>query len=83
MFGEPDGYPQNESTVFRPRSIYGISKVSSQYLLANYRKHFHIFACIGILYNHESPRRGFQFVTRKIMPSDAKIHMGNLQLGNI
>lgn len=86
MFGEPDGYPQNENTPFRPRSIYGISKVSSYHLMANYRKNHNIFACTGILYNHESPRRGFQFVTRKISSSVAKIYLGineNLQIGNI
>lgn len=86
MFGEPDGYPQNENTLFRPRSIYGISKVSSYHLVSNYRKHHKIFACTGILYNHESPRRGFQFVTRKITSTVAKIYLGMndmLKLGNI
>jgi len=86
MFGEPDAHPQNENTPFRPRSIYGISKVSSYHLVSNYRKNHNIFACTGILYNHESPRRGFQFVTRKITSSVAKIYLGindNLQLGNI
>lgn len=86
MFGDPDTKPQNENTAFRPRSIYGISKVSSYYLMSNYRKHHNIFACTGILYNHESPRRGYQFVTRKITSSVAKIYLGKddrLQIGNI
>lgn len=86
MFGDPDGSPQNENSAFRPRSIYGISKVSSYHLVSNYRKHHKIFACTGILYNHESPRRGYQFVTRKITSSVAKIYLGindALQLGNI
>jgi len=86
MFGDPDGSPQNENSSFRPRSIYGISKVSSYHLVSNYRKHHKIFACTGILYNHESPRRGYQFVTRKITSSVAKIFLGindMLQLGNI
>lgn len=86
MFGDPDSYPQNENTAFRPRSIYGISKVSSYHLVSNYRKHHKIFACTGILYNHESPRRGYQFVTRKITSSVAKIYLGIndvLRLGNI
>jgi len=86
MFGDPDVCPQDENSAFKPRSIYGISKVSSHYLVTNYRKHHKIFACTGIAYNHESPRRGFQFVTRKITSTVAKIHLGmsdTLQLGNI
>src|SRR3972149_2437393 len=66
MFGDADTSPQNENTKFNPRSIYGISKVSGYYLVTNYRKQHNIFASTGILYNHESPRRGYEFVTRKI-----------------
>lgn len=86
MFGEADVAPQNENSKFNPRSIYGISKVSGVYLARNYRRQHNIFACTGILYNHESPRRGFEFVTRKISSHVAKIHLGlgrNLELGNI
>jgi GDPmannose 4,6-dehydratase len=86
MFGDVESYPQNETTRFNPRSIYGISKVSGYYLVQNYRRHYNIFACTGILYNHESPRRGYEFVTRKITSTVAKIHLGSnekLMLGNI
>ena len=86
MFGEADETPQNENTKFNPRSIYGISKVSGHYLVKNYRKHHKIFACTGILYNHESPRRKHQFVTRKITSTVARINLGledKLELGNL
>ncbi len=86
MFGEPDSFPQNEKSRFNPRSLYGISKLASYHLVANYRRQHGLFACAGILYNHESPRRGFEFVTRKITSSVAQIHMGllnRLELGNI
>ncbi len=86
MFGEPDNCPQNEDTRFNPKSIYGISKVASSFLVKNYRERERIFACTGIMYNHESPRRGYQFVTRKISSTVAKIKMGvesKLFLGNL
>lgn len=86
MFGEPIETPQNEGTPFNPKSIYGISKVSSHYLLKNYREKEGIFACTGIMYNHESPRRGSQFVTKKIISSAVRIKMGlqkELYLGNL
>lgn len=86
MFGEPDESPQTEDTLFNPKTIYGISKVSSYYMLKNYREKENIFACTGIMYNHESPRRGSQFVTKKIISSVVKIKIGlqeNLYLGNI
>ncbi|HKM19048.1 MAG TPA: GDP-mannose 4,6-dehydratase [Aliarcobacter sp.] len=86
MFGEPIESPQTEDTPFNPKSIYGISKVSSHYLLKNYREKEGIFACTGIMYNHESPRRGSQFVTKKIISSAVRIKMGlqkELYLGNL
>lgn len=86
MFGEPAETPQTESTPFSPKSIYGISKVSSHYLLKNYRDKENIFACTGIMYNHESPRRGSPFVTKKIITTAVKIKLGlekELFLGNI
>ncbi|MFQ5481656.1 MAG: GDP-mannose 4,6-dehydratase [Nitrospinaceae bacterium] len=86
MFGDASQSPQDESTPFNPRSIYGISKVASHHLVTNYRNRYGIFACTGILYNHESPRRGHQFVTRKITSTVAQIHLGradHLELGNL
>lgn len=86
MFGEAARAPQDEATRFNPRSIYGISKLAAYHLVCNYRKHRNIFACAGILYNHESPRRGFEFVTRKITSMVAQIHLGlasRLELGNV
>lgn len=86
MFGEAESTPQNESTRFNPRSIYGISKVAGHHLVSNYRRHHGVFACTGILYNHESPRRGYEFVTRKVTSAVAKIHLGmldHLEIGNI
>jgi GDPmannose 4,6-dehydratase len=86
MFGDADSSPQNENTRFNPRSIYGISKVSGHYLVKNYRRHHNIFACTGILYNHESPRRGYEFVTRKITSTVAKIYLSledKIELGNV
>jgi GDPmannose 4,6-dehydratase len=86
MFGEPNCSPQDEETPFNPKSIYGISKVSSHYLLKNYREKENIFACTGIMYNHESPRRGNHFVTKKIISSAVKIKFGlqdKLYLGNL
>ena len=86
MFGDATVSPQNESTPFKPRSVYGISKLAAFHLARNYREHHKLFVSAGILYNHESPRRGFQFVTRKITTTVAKIHLGQadyLELGNI
>ena len=86
MFGEPYVSPQTEDTVFNPKSIYGISKVASHYLLKNYREKEGLFACTGIMYNHESPRRGNQFVTKKIITSAIKIKLGlqdSIHLGNL
>ena len=86
MFGKVQKNKQDEKTRFYPRSAYGISKVAGFELTRNYREAYKIFACTGILFNHESPRRGFEFVTRKISSSVAKIKLGkqkNLQLGNI
>ncbi len=86
MFGEPDESPQTESTRFNPKSIYGISKIASYYMIRNYREKEGLFACTGIMYNHESPRRGHQFVTRKITSTVAKIVRGeadSLALGNL
>jgi len=86
MFGDARATPQNESTPFNPRSVYGISKLAAFHLARNYREHHKLFVAAGILYNHESPRRGYQFVTRKISATVAKIHLGladHLELGNI
>ena len=86
MFGKVQKNKQDERTRFYPRSAYGISKVAGFELTRNYREAYKIFACTGILFNHESPRRGFEFVTRKISSSVAKIKLGKqktLQLGNI
>lgn len=86
MFGTVASAPQDESTPFNPRSVYGISKVASYHLVKNYREQYGMFACSGILYNHESPRRGYEFVTRKIVSSAVKIKLGlqeGLTLGNL
>ena len=86
MFGKVHDIPQNENTKFYPRSVYGISKVAGFELTRNYREAYNIFCCCGILFNHESPRRGFEFVTRKITNAVAKIKLGlqkELRLGNI
>jgi GDPmannose 4,6-dehydratase len=86
MFGTVETAPQNEVTPFNPRSIYGISKLASHHLVRNYRTQYGLFACTGILYNHESPRRDFKFVTRKITAQAARIKMGladKLYLGNL
>lgn len=86
MFGKVHEVPQNEKTAFHPRSVYGISKSAGFDLTRNYREAYNLFACNGILYNHESPRRGFEFVTRKITSHVAMIKMGikkNLALGNL
>ena len=86
MFGLARETPQNENTPFHPRSPYGISKVAGFDLTRNYREAYNLFACSGILFNHESPRRGFEFVTRKISNAVAKIKLGlgkQLRLGNL
>ncbi|MFB3891229.1 MAG: GDP-mannose 4,6-dehydratase [Phycisphaerae bacterium] len=86
MFGSPPSSPQNENTPFHPRSAYGISKVAGFHLTRNYREAGKLFACNGILYNHESPRRGYEFVTRKITTGVARIKLGlekALHLGNL
>ena len=86
MFGKVREVPQNEDTPFYPRSPYGISKVTSFEITRNYREGFGVFACSGILFNHESERRGMEFVTRKISSSVAAIKLGKqdkLFLGNL
>ncbi len=86
MYGKVLQTPQNENTPFYPRSVYGISKVAGYDLTRNYREAYKMFCCSGILFNHESPRRGFEFVTRKITHAVARIKLGiqkDLRLGNI
>lgn len=86
MFGNADEMPQKETTRFRPRSSYGISKVAGYHLTRNYREAYGLKAWCGILYNHESPRRGYEFVTRKITSHVARIKLGltkELRLGNL
>ena len=86
MFGKVKEVPQKENTPFNPRSSYGISKVTGFYMVKNYREAYKLHASSGILFNHESPRRGFEFVTRKITHAVAKIKKGSkekLKLGNI
>lgn len=86
MFGSAEEMPQNEHTRFRPRSIYGISKVAGFELVRNYRERYGMHASSGILFNHESPRRGHEFVTRKITSGVARIVAGQateLRLGNL
>ena len=86
MFGKVREIPQKETTPFYPRSTYGISKVAGFDLTRNYREAYNLFCCSGILFNHESPRRGFEFVTRKITLAAARIKLGlqdKLFLGNL
>jgi len=86
MFGKVDEVPQNESSRFHPRSAYGISKVAGYDLTRNYREAYKLHTSCGILYNHESPRRGYEFVTRKITSHVAQIKLGlidKLPLGNL
>ena len=86
MFGKVKEIPQNENTPFYPRSPYGISKVTGYDLTRNFRESYNLFCCSGILFNHESPKRGFEFVTRKISLGVAKIKLGlqnKINLGNI
>ena len=86
MFGKVQAIPQNESTAFYPRSPYGVAKLYAHWMTINYRESYDIFGCSGILFNHESPLRGLEFVTRKITDSVAKIRLGQLdvlELGNM
>ncbi len=86
MFGKVVETPQKESTPFYPRSPYGVAKVYGHWITVNYRESYNIFACSGILFNHESPRRGLEFVTRKISNAVARIKLGTLktlELGNL
>jgi GDPmannose 4,6-dehydratase len=86
MFGRVLEVPQSEITPFYPRSPYGVAKVYGHWITVNYRESYDIFACSGILFNHESPRRGLEFVTRKISHTAAKIKLGlasELRLGNL
>jgi len=86
MFGKVQQEPQNEQTPFWPRSPYGVAKVYGHWITVNYRESYGIFACSGILFNHESPLRGKEFVTRKITDAVARIKLGvqqELKLGNL
>jgi GDPmannose 4,6-dehydratase len=86
MFGKVVSVPQNETTPFYPRSPYGVAKVYGHWITVNYRESYNLHAVSGILFNHESPRRGLEFVTRKISYGVAKIKMGisdELRLGNL
>tara|TARA_B100000674_G_C37839474_1_gene914529 strand:+ start:88 stop:1119 length:1032 start_codon:yes stop_codon:yes gene_type:complete len=86
MFGKVQSFPQNEKTPFYPRSPYGVSKVYSHWITVNYRESYNLFACNGILFNHESPLRGETFVTKKIVRGLCKIKDGSqkkLYLGNL
>lgn len=86
MFGKAAQTPQNENTPFHPRSPYGVGKVYGHWITINYRESYNLFAVSGILFNHESPRRGLEFVTRKISHSVAKIHLkeqDHIVLGNL
>ncbi len=86
MFGKVRETPQIETTPFYPRSPYGVAKVYGHWITVNYRESYHLFACSGILFNHESPRRGLEFVTRKISDGVARIKYGlahELRLGNL
>jgi GDPmannose 4,6-dehydratase len=86
MFGKVRETPQRETTPFHPRSPYGVAKAYGHYITVNYRESYGMFACSGILFNHESPRRGLEFVTRKISHGVARIHAGldhELRLGNL
>jgi GDPmannose 4,6-dehydratase len=86
MFGKVVEVPQKETTPFYPRSPYGVAKVYGHWITVNYRESYDMFACSGILFNHESPRRGLEFVTRKISHAVARIKLGldeELRLGNL
>lgn len=86
MFGKAKEVPQDENTPFYPRSPYGVAKVYGHYMTVNYRESYDLFACSGILFNHESPRRGLEFVTKKVTYNAAKIKLGlakDLCMGNL
>lgn len=86
MFGNPETSPQSETSKFNPKSIYGISKLASYYLLRNFRDKEGLFIATGIMYNHESPRRGREYVSRKIVSTAVRIKFGKahcLELGNL
>jgi len=86
IFGKPAEVPQSETTPFHPRNPYGVSKVYGHLMTMTYRENYNLYACSGILYNHESPRRSPEFVTRKITQNAAKIKLGfskELRLGNL
>lgn len=86
MFGKVQSIPQTEETPFYPRSPYGVAKLYAHWMTVNYRESYNIFACSGILFNHESPLRGLEFVTRKITDGVARIKLGQqdcLELGNL
>jgi len=86
MFGKVQQTPQNEQTPFYPRSPYGVAKVYGHWITVNYRESFGLYAVSGILFNHESERRGLEFVTRKVTDGAARIHLGlarELRLGNL
>jgi len=86
MFGKVQITPQNEKTPFYPRSPYGVAKAYAHWITVNYRESYNLFACSGICFNHESPRRGLEFVTRKVTDGAARIKLGladTLRLGNL
>jgi GDPmannose 4,6-dehydratase len=86
MFGKVRETPQNEQTPFYPRSPYGVAKVYAHWITVNYRESYNIFACSGICFNHESPRRGLEFISRKVADGVARIKLGltdKLRLGNL
>ncbi len=86
MFGKVQAVPQREDTAFYPRSPYGVGKVYGHWITVNYRESYELFAVSGILFNHESPRRGLEFVTRKVTDAAARIRLGmakELRLGNL
>jgi GDPmannose 4,6-dehydratase len=86
MFGKVQEVPQTENTPFYPRSPYGVAKVYGHWITINYRESYNLFACSGILFNHESPRRGLEFVTHKVTYAAARIKLGladELRLGNL
>ncbi|MNW40492.1 GDP-mannose 4,6-dehydratase [compost metagenome] len=86
MFGKVVETPQKETTPFYPRSPYGVAKVYGHWITVNYRESYNLYACSGILFNHESPRRGIEFVTRKVTTAAARIKLGlqnELRMGNL
>jgi GDPmannose 4,6-dehydratase len=86
MFGKVRETPQSETTPFYPRSPYGVAKVYAHWITINYRESYNIFACSGICFNHESPRRGLEFISRKVTDGVARIKLGlanTLKLGNL